>query len=223
MRNVLAIAVILSFGCLILSCNSNPPSDSTRGSAGESKTTKEPEFNQPTTEIPKTEQKKESTAPKAEKTKATVKGEPKSQTGTPTFEQYRVKVSSAKPKPINFSKNKEARMFRTRLNDALKEGVNFAGHFIYTGWGCGTGCAIGAVIDTHTGIVYLPDELGGMGFGVGGVPVADKPLQYRKDSKLFILSGSAANGRGEGVTYLVWEGTKFRQVKFVRSGDKMDN
>ncbi len=138
--------------------------------------------------------------------------------GLPAFEQYKVKVSTAKPKPIKLAGNRDARMFRTRLREALADGVNFAGHFVLATWGCGTSCLQGAIIDTNTGVVYFPEELSGMSFGYIDDEV--EPLQYQKDSKLFILSGNPGNGKNpvEGAYYLIWEGTKFKQVKFI-AGD----
>jgi hypothetical protein len=134
---------------------------------------------------------------------------------TPTFDQYKVKISTAKPKPIKFSGNKDARMFRTRLKEAYKEGVNFAGHFVFATWGCGTSCQQGAIIDTKTGVVYFPKELNVMTFRYIDEDV--EPLQFQKDSKLFILNGYPGTGEDnlEGAYYFVWEGTKFKQVKFV--------
>lgn len=137
-----------------------------------------------------------------------------SNTDTPKFADYKVRVSKAKPKPIVFRGNKDARMFRTRLRAARKGGVNFAGHFIFTTWGCGTSCAYGAIINTKTGKVYFPKEVAGMSFGMMR-DLPDNPIQYRKDSKLFILHGNAANAKKAGVTYLVWQGTRFKQIKFV--------
>lgn len=137
----------------------------------------------------------------------------------PAFEQYRVKVSTASPQPIKFRGNPEARMFRTRLRQANRGGVNFAGHYIFASWGCGTSCLYGAIIDTRTGNVYFPKELAGMSFGAGDIEIPEEPLQYRKDSRLFILHGYSADNDGEdfvgGVHYLVWKGTKFKRVKFV--------
>ena len=133
---------------------------------------------------------------------------------TPEFSDYKVSVSKTKPKPIVFKGNKEARMFRTRLREANRGEVNFAGRYIFTYWGCGTGCVYGAIINTRTGAVYFPKELAGITFGMD---IPDEPLQYQKDSKLFILHGNAANSEKAGVTYLVWEGTKFRLVKFNSS------
>jgi hypothetical protein len=137
---------------------------------------------------------------------------------TPEFGDYKVKVSTAQPKPIKFAGNKDARMFRTRLTEARNEGVNFAGHFIFASWGCGTSCLQGAIIDASTGEVFFPEELSVMSFGMGGDEIPDEPLQFRKDSKLFILHGYTGGDSDEpegGVHYLVWEGKKFKRVKYV--------
>lgn len=133
--------------------------------------------------------------------------------GEPDFGDHRVEVSTAAPKPIRFEGNRDARMFRTRLREAWRGGVNFAGHFIYASWGCGTGCVQGAIIDTKTGIVYFPEELQGMGFGFSDEPIPDEPIRFRKDSKLFILHGRTADAgeNAPNVNYLVWQGTKFER------------
>lgn len=139
------------------------------------------------------------------------KGTPNSK--LPKFEDYKVKVSKTTPKLISFRGNRDARMFRTRLRQARKGGVNFAGHFIFAFWGCGTSCLQGAIINTKTGVVYFPKELGGMSFGFLGEN--DMPLQYQKDSKLFILNGTAGNAEENGKYYFVWQGTKFKKIKFI--------
>ena len=133
----------------------------------------------------------------------------------PKFSDYKVAVSKAAPKPVRFAGNKDARMFRTRLTEANDNGVNFAGHFVFAIWGCGTSCVSGAVIDTKTGVVYFPEELGGMTFGGGFREISDEPLQYKPDSNLFILEGNAANNETAGRSYFVWEGAKFKRIKFV--------
>jgi hypothetical protein len=134
----------------------------------------------------------------------------------PTFMQYKVAVSKAKPKPIIFNGNRNARMFRTRLGEALNGGVNFAGHFIFATWGCGTSCVQGSIIDTKTGVVYFPEEIGIMTFGY--LDDDEEPLQYQADSNLFVLNGTSGESEDsvEGIHYLVWEGTKFKKVKFVK-------
>jgi len=72
-------------------------------------------------------------------------------------------------------------MFRTRLNEAAKSGsVNFAGHYILTVWGCGTGCLDGGIVDAKSGDVFwLPAVeccAGGDGFIVD------------KNSRLLVIS-----------------------------------
>ena len=84
-------------------------------------------------------------------------------------------------------------MFRTRLNEAARLGsVNFAGHYILTAWGCGTGCLDGAIVDATNGDVFwLPAVeccAGGDGFFV------------EKNSRLFVIStksGQALSAQAE--------------------------
>ncbi|HEL4244546.1 hypothetical protein I5U23_13835 [Stenotrophomonas maltophilia] len=55
----------------------------------------------------------------------------------------------------------EARMFKTRMSAALKDGkVEFAGEYTVAGWGCGTGCFSQTFISLRTG-KPLPQSLGG--------------------------------------------------------------
>jgi hypothetical protein len=135
----------------------------------------------------------------------------------PEFNDFEVKVSNALPKAVRIGNNPDARMFRTRLRQANKEGVNFAGHFIIASWGCGTGCSQGAIIDSLTGKVHFPEELF-KGFGISaGHPKAPSPafgnFEFKPDSRLLILNGWG--GSEYGIRFLVWEGDKFRLLRFI--------
>ena len=77
---------------------------------------------------------------------------------TPTLTQYAVKVENIKNVRVNLKSHKNANMFRTNLRNAAKEGVNFAGHYILTTWGCGTNCTQSAIIDARNGRVFFPDR-----------------------------------------------------------------
>jgi hypothetical protein len=44
-----------------------------------------------------------------------------------------------------------AHLFRTRITAASKDKPNFAGQYVITEWGCGTGCGHGAVVNLKTG------------------------------------------------------------------------
>src|SRR5581483_628014 len=48
------------------------------------------------------------------------------------------------------------KMFRTRLRDAARERPNFAGHYRFVIWGCGSECILGAIIDLRNGDVFSP-------------------------------------------------------------------
>jgi hypothetical protein len=141
------------------------------------------------------------------------------QTTTPNFTQYAAKVVKTRNVRVNLKSHKNANMFRTNLRNAAKEGVNFAGHYILTTWGCGTNCSHSAIIDARNGRVFFPDQLEGAGFGFCELPDDTEPIVHKADSRLLILSGFKGGDLGLdnapcGIYYLEWTGTKFRQVKF---------
>jgi hypothetical protein len=142
------------------------------------------------------------------------------QSTTPTFKQYAAKVEKNRNVRVNLKSHKNANMFRTNLRNAAKEGVNFAGHYILTTWGCGTNCSHSAIIDARNGRVFFPDQLEGAGFGFCELPDDTEPLVYQADSRLLVLSGfkggdlNVKDGRC-GIYYLEWTGTNFKQVRFV--------
>ena len=77
-----------------------------------------------------------------------------------SYEKYPVKnVFKGKKAPINYNSNPTAKTYRTHIRTQYKEGkIDFAGYYITTWWGCGTGCTIGAMVDVRDGKVYdLPD------------------------------------------------------------------
>jgi hypothetical protein len=142
------------------------------------------------------------------------------QSGTPTFKQYAARVENIKNVKVNLRSHKSANMFRTNLRNAAKEGVNFAGHYILTTWGCGTNCTQSAIIDARNGRVFFPDQLEGAGFGFCDLPDNTEPFVYKADSRLLVLSGFKGgdlekNNSRCGVYYVEWTGTNFRQVRFV--------
>jgi len=145
------------------------------------------------------------------------------QNAVPKFSQYPVKVQKAKVTKIDFKKNPGARGMRTRLGEGLREGVNFAGHYAIVGWGCGTGCISGAIIDTSTGIVHWPEQLYAMGTGYAETGYVDKPIEYKKNSRLFILNGAPgqadenAPDKPRGIYYYVWKKNSLHLLKFVKS------
>jgi len=56
---------------------------------------------------------------------------------------------------LDFSDYEHKKMFITQTKQGIQEqGVNFAGHFCFVYWGCGSPCKVSAVIDMKTGKVY---------------------------------------------------------------------
>src|SRR5262249_10995916 len=58
----------------------------------------------------------------------------------PKFEDFRIAIQWTGPNaPVKLVRPDE-RMFRTQLSNGAKEGPNFAGHYRFVGWGCGSVC-----------------------------------------------------------------------------------
>lgn len=141
---------------------------------------------------------------------------------TPKFSDYPAKVQTATAKQVNLKSHPRARLFRTNLREALKEGVNFAGRFIIATWGCGTSCGDSGIIDAKTGNVFFPTELGGVSMGMGELSEGE-PLEYRKNSRLLIingyLGGNESSSAKYGIWYYEWTGKTLKLIKFVKKSD----
>ncbi len=108
----------------------------------------------------------------------------------------------------------EDRMFRTRLREAAKAKPNFAGQYILTAWGCGSGCRTGAVIDAKTGKVFQWD------FSICcWDSLADdnfKPIEFRLNSKLIVFSGARNEEEGdEGAHFYKFENGRFVHLRSI--------
>lgn len=132
-----------------------------------------------------------------------------------TFEQYPSKeIFTGTTALLDLNSSFIARRFRTTINDALKRGVNFAGHYVIAEWGfTGIGGEI-AVVDIKTGKAYPVPYVADMGF------------EYRKDSNLLVMNPlwlikkiaketGCANPAGRDFEiirpyYFLWEDNSFR-------------
>ncbi len=137
------------------------------------------------------------------------------------FKSYPAAVTKKTAGAIDFRNSPGASTFRTRLREALKGEVNFAGRYIITGWGCGTGCSHSAIIDAITGRVYFPDELLGVGVSYGDIPDDYEVYTYRKNSRLLIIRGTPGPDvenspeRKQGTYYYEWRANRLRLIKFI--------
>lgn len=94
-----------------------------------------------------------------------------------TFDQYKIdEIFTDKIAPLDLDSNYIARRFKTNINNSLKNGINFAGHYVVAEWGfTGIGSML-AVIDATNGKAYP------------FLYVAKHNFEYRPDSNLLILN-----------------------------------
>ena len=127
----------------------------------------------------------------------------------PQFKDYPVTETFQGPNaPIKLSP--DARNFKTRLQDAAKQKPNFAGHYIVTYWGCGTGCRDTWIVDAKTG------KASSLPFTIVSFPGDDpkaEALQYQVDSKLLIIRGHLNEAEKGGTYYYKWENDKLVPIQ----------
>ncbi len=138
----------------------------------------------------------------------------------PRFEEFPVTEKWQPPAaPIQLKTNAE-RLFMTRLRTASKESPNFAGHFHFATWGCGSNCYEGALVNLKTGIVVPPPltKLESPWFMCGSA-FEGSHAEVRLDSRLFIFKcGIWTRDLSKQIPsayYFVWEGNRFRQLLIV--------
>jgi hypothetical protein len=140
----------------------------------------------------------------------------------PRFEDYSAPVYGGRAAALKLT-TPLARGYRTRLREGARRAVNFAGRYKLHTWSCGTGCLQTAFIDARTGAVFFPTELNGfIACYYGSAPVEDleEALQFRKGSRLLVMSGYPTSERDKpepkkGLYYYEWDGASLKLVKFV--------
>jgi hypothetical protein len=132
----------------------------------------------------------------------------------PSFAVYRVPLPQVPGTPkLDLKSSLTARMYRTLLRQEVSKGPNFAGHYRVAIWGCGTSCAMFAVVNLQTGRVITPDnfyDTSTVYFGVEGQKFfpdsqsGDDFFGFRKDSKLLVVLGDLDEDESrEGAFYFV--------------------
>ena len=74
-------------------------------------------------------------------------------TQEPEFADYAANQSFAGRPKVDFTTNEAAGRYRTAITKDVARGVNFAGKYVVSTWGCGEGCQGSAVIDAETGAI----------------------------------------------------------------------
>jgi hypothetical protein len=96
---------------------------------------------------------------------------------TPTFDEFKVpSLYTGQKAEVDTRSTTTGRMFRTRLKEVYKqEGLNFAGHYCFVYWGCGSPCKQSAIIDLKTGKIY-------------DGPSGTRTYDFQKNSRMIILN-----------------------------------
>lgn len=139
------------------------------------------------------------------------------QNTVPQFTRFPAAVE--KPRSIKTKSKPITLAYIKGLKEAAKRGVNFAGHYVVAGRGCGTGCTNAYIINARTGKTHYPDQL----FNVDatyGEGYSDVQLEFKKNSRLLIIHGrpgskneNADNKSGD--YYYEWKNDRLRLIKFV--------
>jgi hypothetical protein len=106
----------------------------------------------------------------------------------PRFEDFPVAENwNPPPAPLKLTTRSE-HMFITRLTKASKNPPNFAGHFHFVEWRCGSECISGAIIDLQGGTVFSPPLATATAhFSVCQSAYENSGVEYHVDSRLLIL------------------------------------
>jgi hypothetical protein len=138
----------------------------------------------------------------------------------PTFEEFSVpEVFQGKPVAPRLKGSSEE--LRTRINEAAKEGPDFAGHYTIVIWGCGSACALMAIINTQTGAAKEGPfrTLGHFWtYGYyGDTADTEAPyIDYRVNSRLLVLRGCPEDKEKKcGTYYYEWAKDKFKLLRMI--------
>src|SRR5262245_16315463 len=99
----------------------------------------------------------------------------------PQFTNYPSRViRTSRSIPVDIGSTPYTSCFRTMLRDTARRGVEFAGHYALSYWGCGSECARIGIVDLRTGRSYVSP------FWVTGMGVKIQP-----DSRLLVVNDAA--------------------------------
>lgn len=138
----------------------------------------------------------------------------------PKFEDFRISEAWTGPSPKIRLESEPERLFRTQLREAAKKAADFAGHYRFVEWGCGTRCAGGALIDLQSGKVFSPPAAANGSREEKWIFCTDwdklDRAEYHVDSRLFVLRcGHHYGEHQDDVQYFVWQGKRFKRIVVV--------
>ena len=129
----------------------------------------------------------------------------------PQFKDYPVKsVYTGQTAQLDLS-DEGARMFRTRLRDALKEKPDFAGEYVITMWGCGASCRMYSFVNKRTGKLFSD--------GLGGEERQEDIVASKANSRLLVTEeeNRDENWEVKSITtrFYILDKGKLKQIKSI--------
>ncbi|MGR2827356.1 hypothetical protein FY048_17910 [Acinetobacter sp. 1124_18A] len=107
----------------------------------------------------------------------------------------------------------DAKLFRTRLSEALKRNPDFAGEYVTAMWGCGASCRSYSFVNKRTGKL-LKD-------GFGGEERQEDLLETNPRSRLLVTQEEKMNNdyEVESITqrFYILENGKFKLIKTIEN------
>ena len=145
---------------------------------------------------------------------------PSKETSRPRFEDYPVNETWGGTAASVQFKSPSERLFRTQIKEAAKKPPDFAGHYRFAIWGCGTGCVGGAIIDLQSGEVFPPPLARKKAGEEQWIFCTDwskeHGAEYHVNSSLLILQcGHHFGEHQDDVHYLIWKDNRFQQILHV--------
>jgi hypothetical protein len=144
----------------------------------------------------------------------------------PSFDNYATKTQEVIPnRKLDLASNPVAKTYRTVLRQEIAKGPNYAGHYRVAVWGCGTSCAMFAVVNLKTGRVMTTREFS----AVSGVHLAAEDflrgtksdswaVRYKNDSSLLVVLGAPDEDDSRaGSYYFALQGERLRLIHTTRA------
>jgi len=82
------------------------------------------------------------------------------------FDDFKVPIEKNKKQKLDLESNSDGKSYSTNIRNAYKnENANFAGHYTFLYWGCGSTCAHSKIINRRNGKIYdAPETMLGYDF-----------------------------------------------------------
>jgi len=96
------------------------------------------------------------------------------------------------------------KQYRTRIREGAKHGPNFAGHYTFVEWGCGSACGTDVIVDALSGRIYQLDQ------NISYCCIDEAGIHYRLNSTLVVIVDCAASPPGKECVrkFYNWNGSR---------------